>query len=417
MASAVPRKRTARLARRGSDFDSAPEKPPVTRMASAASSGDHSASDDAPSSPTDLAGIQAYVRSSPLWTQLRLDDASLTDTVVAHWGQVSTTLCKHLGLASDALTPDESDRVYRYYLPTYLWCVGRIDAHRTRELRENKNKTPTALVVGLSAPQGCGKTTLATALAFCLTQNEFNVANVSLDDVYLTGQEQDALAATNPNNELLRFRGNAGTHDVGLAVAVLKKLRGGHSGGESSVNKNIPLPRYDKTLRNGRGDRAPVDDWPLVETPVDVVLFEGWMLGFEPVSDDEVCGKIHRDLKSVNEKLRGGGYDEMHGLIDDWLVIKVGDFSWVTKWRLEQEQFARAAGKNTLSDKQVVDFVRRFIPAYALYGKRMYASLPRRGPWVRTGREGEHAQGVFVVQVDETRRVVGGSDKQEDEYR
>lgn len=70
-----------------------------------------------------------------------------------------------------------------------------------------------------------------------------------------------------------------------------------------------------------------------------------------------------------------------------------------------------------MSDKHVVDFVRRFIPAYALYGKRMYASLPRRGPWVRTGREGEHAQGVFVVQVDETRRVVGGSDKQEDEYR
>lgn len=32
-----------------------------------------------------------------------------------------------------------------------------------------------------------------------------------------------------------------------------------------------------------QGDRAPRPAWPLVQGPVDVVLFEGWMLGFSPI--------------------------------------------------------------------------------------------------------------------------------------
>lgn len=44
----------------------------------------------------------------------------------------------------------------------------------------------------------------------------------------------------------------------------------------------------------------------------------------------------------------------------------------VYKWRLQAEREAREAGKPTLTDDEVADFVARFIPAYVTY-------LPGRG--------------------------------------
>ncbi|CAI7811161.1 unnamed protein product, partial [Closterium sp. NIES-54] len=47
---------------------------------------------------------------------------------------------------------------------------------------------------------------------------------------------------------------------------------------------------------SGRGDRSPEAGWAAVEGPVDVVLFEGWMLGFHALPahkaaaiDPQVC--------------------------------------------------------------------------------------------------------------------------------
>lgn len=48
----------------------------------------------------------------------------------------------------------------------------------------------------------------------------------------------------------------------------------------------VRIPRYDKSARGGKGDRAPEGEWGIVKTPVDIVLLEGWMLGFEALPDD-----------------------------------------------------------------------------------------------------------------------------------
>lgn len=53
----------------------------------------------------------------------------------------------------------------------------------------------------------------------------------------------------------------------------------------------MKVPRYDKSAYDGKGDRADEATWPSIKAPVDVVLFEGWMLGFTPVSD-EMAGKV-----------------------------------------------------------------------------------------------------------------------------
>ena len=360
-----------------------------------------------PSSPKDVAAVRAYVQSSPLFPQLGLDDASSTDAAAESWADLAETLCSFLRLDPEDLVPAAAARVYRHYVPAYLWCVGRLERHRRREETSQKSdergSPARPLVVGLTAPQGCGKTTLVAALAFLFARRGVSAASASIDDVYLTGAEQEAVAAANPGNALLRYRGNAGTHDVGLALDTLRALRGINA----AATRGVAVPRYDKTARGGRGDRAPRETWPEVTAPLDIVLFEGWMLGFEPAADAEAAA-AHPDLPAVNAGLRDGKYGAMHALVDDWIVVRVEDTRWVQTWRLEAEQQARRAGRPTLTDAEVADFVRRFAPAYDLYAGALYA----RGPW--RGEEGaardasRDAGSVFVVEVDAARRVVGG---------
>ena len=72
---------------------------------------------------------------------------------------------------------------------------------------------------------------------------------------------------------MLQYRGNAATHDMALGSDTLSSLT-------SSSASTVPVPRYDKSKFEGRGDRADASTWPAVELPLDIVLFEGWMLGF-----------------------------------------------------------------------------------------------------------------------------------------
>lgn len=63
------------------------------------------------------------------------------------------------------------------------------------------------IVVGLSAPQGCGKTTLTRALKEQFTAEGLKSVVISLDDFYLPRAEQVKLAEES-GNELLKYRGN-----------------------------------------------------------------------------------------------------------------------------------------------------------------------------------------------------------------
>ena len=112
----------------------------------------------------------------------------------------------------------------------------------------------------------------------------------------------------------------------------------------------------------------------------------------------------------MNARLRDDAYGAMHALVDDWIVVRVEDTRWVRAWRLEAEKQARRAGRPTLTDAEVADFVDRFMPAYDLYAGAMYARGPWRGGKANEARDAtvKDAGSVFMVQVDATRRVVGG---------
>jgi D-glycerate 3-kinase len=89
--------------------------------------------------------------------------------------------------------------------------------------------------------------------------------------LFSIGQDQDNLAC-NSLNPLLKFRGNAGTHDLELINKTFENLKhvgplishnidSNCSGNNTNGSNSISIPRYDKSLRSGRGDRANIDTW------------------------------------------------------------------------------------------------------------------------------------------------------------
>ena len=96
------------------------------------------------------------------------------------------------------------------YLPVYYWCKDVVEKNPTK---------PT--VIFMSAPQGCGKTTICDALVERFAADGKQCAALSYDDFYLTHAEQNEVAKTHENNRLLELRGNGGTHDLQLFDDVL----------------------------------------------------------------------------------------------------------------------------------------------------------------------------------------------------
>ena len=80
--------------------------------------------------PSDRA-VRDYVLGGPLIDQLSISRENATDDVVDRWTSVAARLCDQLSMELASLDPAQASRVYRYYLPVYLWCLARLEAHRS----------------------------------------------------------------------------------------------------------------------------------------------------------------------------------------------------------------------------------------------------------------------------------------------
>ena len=217
-----------------------------------------------------------------------------------------------------------------------------------------------AFVVGICGPQGSGKSTTVRVVAALLEARGLKTATLSLDDLYLPLADREALARD--VHPLLRTRGVPGTHDVALGLAVLDGLAG--EGGTA-------LPRFDKAA----DDRAPVETWPVVEGPVDVVLLEGWCVGARPEPSEALAAPVNalereRDPDAtwrahVNAAL-AGPYRALFGRLDLLVLFIAPDFATVLAWRREQEAKLRARLAETgqagraMSDDEVAVFVQHY---------------------------------------------------------
>jgi D-glycerate 3-kinase len=254
-----------------------------------------------------------------------------------------------------------------------------------QELQEGGQHLP--FILGLTGLQGSGKSTLATDIVNALNEHHgYRAIEISLDDFYLTHAERQSLQKRE-GNALLKVRGQPGTHDIGLATTVLSQFS------NPVKNDKIFLPVFDKSLFDGDGDRAPRSQWRFLdpEPPIQVVIFEGWCVGFLPLSEDEVEAKwkeaksqgaalgqsdSHKDgpieqkfstttladhklddLLFVNARL--GEYCEsfMGPQHVDYLVhLDTLDLANVYRWRMEQEHMLRKVKGRGMTDSQVADF-------------------------------------------------------------
>jgi D-glycerate 3-kinase len=254
--------------------------------------------------------------------------------------------------AIHSFVPD-ARRVDDYYVPLAVGCALRVQrcSHRP-------------WILGLQGPQGCGKSTLATALVQGLDAAGLHAGTISIDDFYLTNDEQLTLAARHAGNPYLRYRGYPGTHDVALGSRTIEAIASLHSGSQTLV------PRYDKGAHAGRGDRAPHSEWRRLVGPVDVLVFEGWMLGFSPLDPSE----IEPSLEAPNAFL--AAYAAWHRWLDAFVRLDVASHDTIVAWRIDAERARRAAGEQALSDDDARDYIDRFLPAYRVYMPRLRARPP-----------------------------------------
>jgi len=233
------------------------------------------------------------------------------------------------------------------------------------------------------------------------TPYSLSVARISIDDLYLPHDGLVALAAANP-----------------LGTDILGRLQ--HIN-DPDAHGDVCVPQFDKSLYNGEGDR--VDEGTIIRPVLDVLILEGWCVGFYPVStevidarwdqpvqglgDDffRVRGFRKEDVKDINERLKGylAWWDCFHAFIQ----IKPEDshpYTHIYKWRLEQEHHMKYLnGGKGMTDAQVEAFVDRYIPGYVFFGDGVTkggldaAGQERRPPWLKHG---------IKIEINELREVV-----------
>jgi D-glycerate 3-kinase len=254
-------------------------------------------------------------------------------------------------------------------------------------------------IIGINGAQGSGKSTLALFLAEWLDRETgLGCARLSLDDVYLDRAERRALAAG--VHPLLATRGVPGTHDVALAHDLLDTLT------DTSSHRTVHLPIFDKAL----DDRAPQSEWPSVQGPVDVVLFEGWCVGARPQSPDRLTRPVN-ELEAredsdgswrryVNWRLETD-YAELFARLNALVMLRVPDFDKVFAWRRLQEQKLRErrghgqldrSQDRTYTDEQL----RRFIMHYERLTRHMLTTVPGFAD--------------SIIDIDENHRLLGRTD-------
>lgn len=217
-------------------------------------------------------------------------------------------------------------------------------------------------------------------------EHSINAIEVSLDDFYLPHTEQVALRKQHPSFDLLKNRGQPSTHDTALAKSFFYQFL------DEKPTEDLWVPSFDKSCFDGDGDRVPRSEWRTLskDESVDVLIFEGWCVGFRPLPEDYVLKKwqkatITQDARSADLRSPSGVEaqfstttlakhskeellfinsalaDYVHSFMGpqhfDFMVhLDTQDLKNVYTWRMEQEHALRKAKGSGMSDQQVVNF-------------------------------------------------------------
>ena len=212
-----------------------------------------------------------------------------------------------------------------------------------------KSRVP---IVGVAGPQGSGKTTLVSAFA----ASHPKVAHFSLDDVYLSKTERQALARD--RHPLFVTRGPPGTHAMALFDGTVTALEG------SGMNAQTPIPVFDKAS----DDRLPQSRWPVFEGRPSLILVDGWCLGATPQSEKDIAAPINKLemeedsegawRRAINQFLEG--YQSSFAMFDAILCLRAPLFNIVLDWRCQQEEGLLGYSLSAVERDRIARFIAHY---------------------------------------------------------
>lgn len=280
---------------------------------------------------------------------------------------------------------------------------------------QTSSSTKRPFILALTGLQGSGKSTWTDALVKALRDtHNYKTINLSLDDLYLDHDDLVKLRTSNPTNQLVQTRGQPGTHDMALARSFFESLNNGHE---------VLIPSFDKSKFNGEGGRTRTESWDCIppSTNIDIVVFEGWCVGFQPLEDMDLrqrwekalqkeCTSVYptetlkdhavEHLLEANWNLRGYCDHFMGPQHLDFLVhLDTDNLVNVYQWRIQQEHALRQRASESMSDEEVVRFVKGYMPAYELHLDQL-----RRGLF--NSSLSDAGKGQLRVVLDQDRNIV-----------
>ena len=248
----------------------------------------------------------------------------------------------------------------RYFIP-----LAKVIAKKIMQSR-------TPVVIGISGAQGTGKTTLNYLLSQLLTEQQFKIAQFSLDDFYLTKNERNLLASQ--EHPLLCTRGVPGTHDTGMLLTKLSGLL------HQTENQQIKIPKFNKS----DDERASEGNWSTVKGSVDAIFMDGWFVGAtpldpkmleDPINELEKTEDITREWRKFINKQLSGNYQKIFSQINFLIFLEAPSFSQIYGWRKLQEEKLRKRSPTAhglMDDDQLF----RFIQHYERLTQHCLAILP-----------------------------------------
>ena len=211
-----------------------------------------------------------------------------------------------------------------------------------------QNRFSDRKIIGLSALPGTGKTTLGKWLEAISLKLKFKIAVISIDDFYLPSDEMKLAIKNNPWNV---SRGFPGSHSVKLMHEKLLSWK---------INGELNVPTFDKSLRNGLGDRS---HWRS-DNP-DLLILEGWFLGIEPLSIDindqnmkSANLSSHEYFYRFNIQKNLNEYLDVWSLIDNIWHLKPLKYEYMNMWKSNQEKEMFLQKGKALQNEKLSNFLR-----------------------------------------------------------
>jgi len=233
-------------------------------------------------------------------------------------------------------------------------------------INDKKTRKIPTYVIGIQGAQGSGKTFLASFMKTLFNSLGYATESVSIDDFYKSNSARIKLARTYKNNPFYQIpRGMPGTHRYGKLLEIIKKAKAGEP---------FSIPRFDKSRYSGRGEVLKTSTH--ITNRLKFFIVEGWCVNIPYVRDRKFLATIKRsnyvnaifnelDPRKQHYKIVMGyikKYQHIWKSIDNKTLLVGKNIQFIRDWRAEQEEELRHITGEGMSDEEIGDFVKPFIP-------------------------------------------------------